>query len=297
MRAIRVGLCAAAIAATGVAVAACGAASPVGAPAKPAAKPVASSTAKAPINAIEAAYTSTTGAGTAKISVDASLVAAQGMNFSISANGSMDFAHKTGDMTTSIMGMDLEVRFIDGVEYIHAPTQLLGKDGGKPWVKLDLNEVAKQKLGQSLDQLTSGTPTDPSQMLSYLRGMGSVTDKGPDTVDGVQTEHYLAEMNVSELARNEHLTADQTAQIQKVLGEGQVPMNLWIDGQNRLRQLKYAQNMDLGAMTGQTTGPGAGSVALEETLKLSDFGVPVNVTAPPADQTEDALAALQSGGK
>lgn len=293
MRSIRVGLCAAAIAATGVAVAACGAASPVGAPAKPAA----SSTAKTPINAIEAAYTSTTGAGTAKISVDASLVAAQGMNFSISANGSMDFAHKTGDMTTSIMGMDMEVRFIDGVEYIHAPTQLLGKDGGKPWIKLDLNEVAKQKLGQSLDQLTSGAPTDPSQMLSYLRGMGSVTDKGPDTVDGVQTEHYLAEMDVSELTKNEHLTADQAAQIQKVLGEGQVPMNLWIDGQNRLRQLKYAQNMDLGAMTGATSGAGAGSVALEETMKLSDFGVPVNVTAPPEDQTEDALAALQSGGK
>src|SRR5581483_4915005 len=100
-------MCAAAIAAAGVTVAGCGGASPIGAPTTPAA----SSTSKAPVDAIETAYTSTTSAGTAKISIDASLVAAQGPAFNITGSGNMDFARKDGDLTTSVMGMDMEVRF------------------------------------------------------------------------------------------------------------------------------------------------------------------------------------------
>ncbi|HEY4018815.1 MAG TPA: hypothetical protein VGM75_09025 [Pseudonocardiaceae bacterium] len=295
MRSIRVGFCAAVIAAAGVAVAACGSAGPTGSAANPANPTTPSSpAANSPIKAIDAAYTSTTSAGTAKISVDASISGAQtqGAGFTVAASGVMDFPHKTGDLTMSLMGMDLEMRYLDGVQYMHAPSAMLAKDGGKPWVKIDLNELAKAKLGTSMGQLTSGTPTDPTQMLSYLRGMGTVTDKGPATIDGTPTEHYLAVMNVSDLVKKENLTADQAAQIEKVLGGGQVPMQVWIDQQNRLRQLTYSQNMDLGAITGNATGAGAGTVAIQETMKLSDFGVPVNVTMPPADQTADALNAL-----
>jgi hypothetical protein len=74
-------------------------------------------------------------------------------------------------------------------------------------------------------------------------------------------------------------------------------MQLWIDKQNRLRQLTYSQSMDLGAISGATTGPDAGSIAIQMTMKLSDFGIPVHVTAPPADQTQDVLAELNNGGK
>lgn len=295
MRSMRVGFCAAVVAAAGIAVAACGGASPVSGPAK-AATPA---TPKSPIEAIDAAYTTTSTAGSAKISMDASFTGAQlpDQSMGITASGVVDFAHKTGDVTMNLMGMDMEMRYIDNVEYMHAPSQLLGKDTGKPWIKIDMNEAAKEKLGASMDQLTSGQPSDPTQILSYLRGMGTVTDKGPATVDGTPTERYQAELNVADLAKKENLTADQEAMMEKVLGDKQVPMQLWIDQQNRLRQMSYSQSMDLGALGGASTGPDAGAIAMQMTMKLSDFGTPVTVTAPPADQTQDALAELHAGGK
>lgn len=291
---MRVGFCAAVVAAAGIAVAACGGASPAASPFKPAAP----ASPKSPIEAIDAAYTTTNSAGSAKITLDASFTGAQmqGQSIGITASGAVDFAHKAGDLTMNLMGMDVEMRYIDNVEYMHAPSQLLGKDGGKPWIKVDLNEAAKEKLGASLSQLTNGQPSDPTQILSYLRGVGTVTDKGPATIDGTPTEHYQAELNVADLAKKENLNADQEAMIEKVLGDQQVPMQLWIDQQNRLRQMSYSQTMDPGAISG-ATGSDTGAIAVQMTMKLSDFGTPVSVTAPPADQTQDALAELNAGGK
>ena len=296
MRSIRVGFCAAVIAAAGVAVAACGSASPTGS-AGNSANPT-TSTAKTPIQAIDAAYTSTTSAGTAKLSMDMAINgrALQGKKIDFSGSGVVDFAHKSGDLNMSILGMDMEIRYLDNVEYMHAPAGLLSKAGGKPWMKVDLNELAKANLGASMDQLTSTTPTDPSQMLSYLQGISSnITDDGPATIDGTATTHYTAQMNIADLAKKENLPADKTAQMQKMFGGQTVPMEIWVDSQNRLRQMTFDQKIDAGAITGAASGAGVGTIDMAMTMKLADFGVPVNVTVPPADQTGDALTEL--GGK
>lgn len=297
MRSMRVGFCAAVIAAAGVAVAACGTSSPVGAAANPSAP--SSPSAKTPVQAIEAAYTSTTAASTAKISIDMAISGSQlnGQKIDFSGSGVMDFAHKQGDMTMNILGMSAEIRYLDGVEYMHLPSGL-GNSGGKPWMKIDLNELTKAGLGKSMDQLTSSTPTDPSQMLSYLRGLGSdIVDDGPATIDGTPTTHYSATMNLDTFAKQENISADKIAQLRQALGGNTVPMQLWLDGQNRLRQMSYDEKINAGAITGDASGAGSGTVDMAMTMNLSDFGVPVTVTAPPADQTEDAVNALGNGGK
>lgn len=296
MRSIRVGFCAAVIAAAGVAVAACGTASPSGSATNPTTP--SSPAAKTPIQAIDAAYTSTTSAGTAKLSMDMAMSgqAMKGQKVDFSGSGVVDFAHKSGDLTMSILGMGMEIRYLDNVEYIHTPSGLPGKAGDKPWMKVDLNELAKANLGASMDQLTSATPSDPSQMLSYLQGVSSdITDDGPATIDGTATTHYTAQMNIADLAKKENLPADKAAQMQKMFGSPTVPMQIWVDGQNRLRQMSFDQKVDAGAITGASSGAGSGTVDMAMTMKLSDFGVPVNVAVPPADQTQDAMSML--GGK
>jgi hypothetical protein len=213
----------------------------------------------------------------------------QGMNFNASATGAMDFAHKSGDLTTNMMGMDMEARYLNGVQYVHVPDNWLSQSGGKPWVKFDMNQFANGQAG-SWGGLTNGMFTDPSQVLSYLRGMGGhITDDGPATIDGTPTTHYTAELTIADLAKSENLTQDQVTQMQQVLGNGPVPMQLWVDGQNRLRQMTYNQSMNFGAFMGQFGGSGSGSVTMSMTMKLSDFGTPVNVTAPPSDQVDDAF--------
>jgi hypothetical protein len=288
-----VGFCAAVIAATGVAVAACGTVSPSGSATNPT-----TPTAKTPIQAIDAAYTSTTTAGTAKLSMDMAMSgqAMQGHKVDFTGNGVVDFAHRSGDLSMSILGMDMEIRYLNDVEYIHAPSELSSLDGGKPWMKLDLNELAKANLGASMDQLTSSTPTDPSQLLSYLQGVSSnVTDDGPATIDGTATTHYTAQMNVADVIKKENLPADKATQMRKLFGSPTVPLQVWVDSQNRLRQMSFDQKIDAGAITGATSGAGGGTVDMAMTMKLSDFGVPVNVAVPPADQTGDAASML--GGK
>lgn len=222
--------------------------------------------------------------------------ALQGQKIDFSGSGVVDFAHKSGDLTMSILGMNMEIRYLNDVEYIHEPSGLTSETGGKPWMKLDLNALTKADLGASMDQLTSTTPSDPSQMLSYLQGVSSnVTDDGPATIDGTATTHYTAQMDIAELAKKESLPADKVSQMEKAFGSKTVPMQIWVDSQNRLRQMTFDQKIDAGAISGATSGAGSGTVDMAMTMKLSGFGVPVNVTVPPADQTGDALSEL--GGK
>ena len=163
-----------------------------------------------------------------------------------------------------------------------SPSALTGQAKTKPWVSLDINKAVQDKFGASLSQLGGGT-NDPSQTLSYLRGVGSdVKNDGPATVDGTATTHYTATMSVNAPATKQHLSQDTVATMEKAIGKT-MTMQLWIDGQNRLRQMSCDQTINPGALG----GPGAsdvGPITANMTMKLSDFGTPVNVTAPPADQ-------------
>ncbi|HEY4456725.1 MAG TPA: hypothetical protein VGN81_20605 [Pseudonocardiaceae bacterium] len=280
---MRVGFAAAVVAAAGIAVAACGSGSVPGA-AAPTPSTTKAAAPTSPVDAVEAAYTSTTSAGTAKIAIDMAMTV-QGTKIDFGGNGVMDFANKTGDMTVNAMGMDMETRTIDGVEYLHMPSELSAQSKTKPWVKLDLNKAVQDKFGASLSQLGGGASNDPSQILSYLQGVGSdVHNDGPATVDGTATTHYTATMSVDALAQKEHLSQDTVSTLEAAIGKT-MTMQLWIDGQNRLRQMSYGQTMNPAALGG--AGSDVGPITADMTMKLSDFGTPVNVSAPPADQVTD----------
>lgn len=283
MRSIRVGFAAAVVAAAGIAVAACG---PGGVPGAAGAAPSTTTKAATPGDAIEAAYTSTTSAGTAKITIDMAMTV-QGTKIDFGGNGEMDFAKKTGDLTINAMGTNMETRIIDGIEYLHLPTALTGQVKTKPWVKLDVNKAVQAKFGASLSELAGGASNDPSQILSYLQGVGSdVKNDGPATVDGTATTHYTATMSLDALAQKEHLSQDTIASMEKDIGKT-MTLELWLDGQNRLRQMSYNQTVNPDAAGGSSDGDQVGPITANMTMKLSDFGTPVNVTAPPADQVTD----------
>lgn len=286
MRSMRVGFAAAIVAAAGIAVAACGSSTVPGAAGSSPSTTTKAAAPASPVDAIEAAYTSTTSAGTAKVSMDMAM-SAQGMNIDLGGNGVMDFASKTGDMTMNAMGMSIETRMIDGVEYLHMPPGLAGSTKAKPWIKMDINKMAQDKFGASLSQIGGGT-SDPTQILSYLQGVGSdIHNDGPGTVDGTATTHYTATMSLDALAQKQHLSQDTVSTLEKAIGKT-MTMQLWIDGQNRLRQMSYHQTMNPDALGGSGASSAmTGPITATMTMKLSDFGTPVNVTAPPADQVTD----------
>jgi hypothetical protein len=137
--------------------------------------------------------------------------------------------------------------------------------------------------------------SDPTLALSYLEGASdSVRDMGTQTVGGVATTHYHAIVSIDRLIARmtARAPAGQRAAVRSsyerlrtMIGSSTYPMDVWLDSAGRVRQLRYAMRMpSLGA-----------SMAI--TMGLSDFGVPVRVTPPPASRTTDYLAFLKAGAR
>lgn len=234
-------------------------------------------------SAVVAAYERTTATRSAKftLSADVSGGAAQQV-IHVGASGVIDFRNRASELTVTLPGSagNVEIRYLSGVVYAKLPAALSGRlPGNRPWVSADLGKLSQARLGEPLPQLGAVTPSDPGQVLAYLRGAGQdVKDAGPATVDGVATTCYTTTIDLDKAAAALPATArGGLTQVEKQLGTHLLPAQLWIDGQGRLRQITIAAQR------------------AELTLGLTDFGTAVHVAAPPADETTD-LTALLAGG-
>ena len=155
-----------------------------------------------------------------------------------------------------------------------APAQL----DGKKWVKLD---PAALQQGGMLEGLADQSGTNsPKQGLEYLQGLsGDVQDLGQETVAGEPATHYKASIDYTKVL--DKLPNASPAARDALAKLGTVPADVWIDGQDRV--VKMHMTIDGGAF-----GGGAGKA--EMTMELTDFGVPVDVQAPPAEDTVDFSA-------
>lgn len=224
----------------------------------------------------------------------------------ITASGVLDFASRAADLTEQLPNNNgtAETRFVNGMLYEHLPSGALQRlSGGKPWISLDLAKMSQQGDG-SLQQLMSDTPTDPSTVLGYLRGAGAqATNVGQDTVDGVSTTHYHVVIDLDKAAAGQDAKGQQAIQaLEQEIGSHTLPADIWLDDQGRLRKVTMQETLrGMPSTTPSTTSSAstsdrpAANVTFNFTATLTDFGVPVTVTAPPADQTADLTNALGGG--
>ena len=201
----------------------------------------------------------------------------EGESVAITADGVMSGDGKNGQITVSmpIVG-SIEERIVDGVIYMNlgsfpgAPDDVAGK-----WVKLDPAQL--QQGGMLGDLAGQADANSPKQGLEYLQGLsGDVQDLGQEDVNGRTTTHYRASIDYAKvLDQLPNATAEQRDALAKL---GVVPADVWIDDQDRVVKMHFT--IDAGS-----TGAGAGTAEL--TMEITDFGVPVDVQAPPADETTD----------
>jgi len=257
-------------------------------------------------------------AGSAKLSMHMVMntqMLGKPIDVDMTVDGSEDFANKSSEMTIGMSkllsqipgagaaglgGGDLtmEERIVGGVFYMKMPAALLGgrSTGDKPWLKLDMSTLGK--LGDAAKQLTSGNQQyDGSQYLAYLNGASDgVKTLGTDTIRGVEATHYSANVDPKKIVDNmpaeqrSKLTADALDALQKTyakLGSTKIPMDVWIDRDGLLRRMKL--KMDTSSMLGAAGGSAAGvsAGAMELTMDVFDYGTPVHIEAPPADETGD----------
>jgi hypothetical protein len=229
-------------------------------------------------------------------------MAGAGQAFAATATGAVDNASQRATMSMDLSGlaqafgapagtgsMSMDMVMDGQVIYMRFPllTQML--PGGKPWVRLDLVELAKRG-DFDLGQLQSFSENDPRRTLDYLRAVsGEIETLGSEKVRGVQTTHYRAVVNLRkypDLVPDELRESVQEAvdRLIEQVGIGAVPVEVWIDDDQLVRRM--AMEFDVAA--------GTTPVASKVTMEMFDYGVPVSVTAPPAAEVSDLTALLPS---
>ena len=123
--------------------------------------------------------------------------------------------------------------------------------------------------------------SDPTELLTALRNVaGDIEDLGSDEIRGVTATHYRMYVDSREL--EEALPDDEAAELDAV--EIMVPVDFWVDTEDRLRKVSMSLTDPEMLEDAEITG-------LTVDFELFDFGQPMGIEPPPADQilTEDDL--------
>jgi hypothetical protein len=214
-------------------------------------------------------------AGSARLSMSMSMKAS-GVSIDLRGDGVTEFATGKGSFTMSVLGIDMEMVSDGTTTYIHVP------DGGKlpgatkPWVSVP-NEA--MKAGGSFSGLQSATG-----MLDALRGIGgTIRTIGDEQINGVDTTHYNVVVRLADAiaAAPEAQRAQAQAALEQLdeLGASEMPVDVWItdDGIPVRQVMTFDGSSGVSALAG---------LKMKMTIDLSDFGAPVNVDVPPADQVQ-----------
>lgn len=251
-----------------------------------------------PRDRLAAAPEATTGAGTAAFTMKANMKTGDegsGMDVTISGEGGLDLASRTGRMSMEMpgMGTSLEMVFDTSAVYLRIPSMLGGGQG--QWVR---------QPGRS-GGLRTGAAVggDPSYVVDVLDAVeGEISELGADTVRGTDVRGYAF------MVSGEKLWSRQEGEIPASMAELDVPVEAWLDAQNRLRRMVMEIDMATASkavrerMTdsaaseqeqrmGSMMGAMSGTMIL--TTDLYDFGSDVRVEFPDSSEFIDAEAFQQ----
>jgi hypothetical protein len=130
-------------------------------------------------------------------------------------------------------------------------------------------------------------------MLQFLRGAsGGLTDVGSERVDGFQTTHYRAQIDLNRVPNvvpaAQRAAARQTiTALENVTHLRELPVNVWIDGQHLVRRMRMSFSYQV---QGQ-------ALKMAMTIDIPTYGPQPAPVFPPADQVTDLNALLVSAGQ
>ena len=237
-----------------------------------------------------ASAATTANAKSAKVAFDTS-IAGGGRTLHMTGSGTVDFQGQAASMTFDVGDLlrgsglpasaDEKWRLVTRglVLYMHAPALAQQLPGGKEWLKLDIEAVAKSQ-NVNLGQFRQLTQNDPTQMLAYLRATsGKIEEVGTEDVRGAETKHYRAKVDLDKVAeqapqkvRKAFRTSIQS--LKRGLGTDTIPVDVWVDDDNLVRRL-------------QEHLPVAQGGKIDFAVDFYDFGTPVSISPPPASETLD----------
>lgn len=234
---------------------------------------------ESPSDVVGAAVERTTDAGSSRMTLHVRLLA-EGGAVAFAAGGISNYQTQRGRVTFDLRplgGGRLELVFDRFLYFVRLPDAVR-------WIRVDLTNLAGVPNPGQFDPFHQG---DPLQQLHVVRTAFGVREVGEERVRGVETTHYRARASVERaLALRTSGSGEERrrAAMERTLGGlfgAEVPLELWIDGDGRLRRM----DMALAGSTESASGPVA--LTVETRMELFDFGVSVDVARPPAAQTVD----------
>jgi hypothetical protein len=257
--------------------------------------PAASSTPKAtPLKLVQAAYATTTAAKSARIAMRFT-AGTDGRAASI--DGIEDFANQRAESTASIPGMGtVEQREIGSDSYIKISLTAPGApklfNGVKPWMH---GHNWNDQMPAGLSSIMGGGGSDPADFVKLLTSVtSSVTAVGTDDVRGQESTHYRMTFDAAKIRKLDAQMGDCS---DEDTSDANTPLNLWLDSQGRVTRMQMTNNGATTESGAPSSSPTAASQQAQAqvqatqtmtmTIEFYDYGVPVTVQRPPADQTQD----------
>lgn len=202
---------------------------------------------------LAAAAAATQSAGTARFEFDVEM-GFSGRTSASRARGEVDFDSRRSYLrvvTSGIADVPEAELIIDGRTVFQ---RVVGGDA--KWYKTRVD------MGRASGPFAS---SDPSEFFGYLESVSKdITDLGQEELDGVTVTHLRAVLDMDAL-RSGGFPATFDIRYE--------PMDVWIDAENRLRQMTSAASSD--------------GMDMRFTLRFSDFGVPVDIALPSSEDITD----------
>lgn len=165
----------------------------------------------------------------------------------------------------------IEARGIDGTFYLSVP--LL--EGRATWLSIDTTAF-RTMAAPMLDGLVEQDPRSVFDALSEVSS--TVTEVGRDEVEGVATTRYRMTIDAARVA-----AAFVPGGMDGV--EGSAELEVWIDDEGYVRRLRS-----------ELDGPGGTGDPLVVEVTVSSYDEPVDVVAPPPEETVTLEQFLAQGG-
>jgi len=235
------------------------------------------------LEVLAAAQSKTVAAKSAEVRM--TIVNDVGQATTITGVGAFDFTGNQGSLTMTIPNPQTATPMT--IETVYTKTVLyLGSDlftalAGKEWLKLDLEKFAGDvsKLGAQ----------DPTSGLAFLGQTKSVKVVGEADVNGVDTTHYSASLDLDAALANLSGTLRKTAeQYRDLVGTGDIPVDVWIDGEGRVTRMMTKVPIKASAATGGKAG------STTTTTDYTNWGTTVKVTLPKPAEVADGTQLLSS---
>ncbi len=203
-------------------------------------------------------------------------------------SGIFDTASNRASLTLDVPGADgnsVKVESISDKSLSFTRSSVLSEElpPGKEWLGMD------PLLGQTAPNNFGGQDGAQSE-LQMLRGTtGSAEKVGDETIDGQQTTHYKAELDMSQVAAHfakegsPALAREYTQLAKKV--PHPIPIEVWVDEAGLLRRWRMVETVPT------TTGK---SLTIDMTMGISDFAAHPGIKLPPSSEVLDYTPVLRA---